>query len=125
PVRLQPCEIEGGALAWRQVLEVDELDAGLDLRGRVALGEDVGIAAAERAGWLAAQAGQRAHADVVDVALVYRGDLVVDVIGRGDVHSELAGTELRLEGSPRKTLRGAHGAVGEPQRVQRLQDRQA
>ena len=89
------------------------------------LGEDVGIAAAERAGRRAGHAGQRAHADVVDVALVDRGDLAVDVIWRGNVHSELAGTELRLQRSPGEALRRAHGVVGEPQRVQRLQDRKA
>ena len=57
--------------------------------------------------------------------MVGRHDHVVDVVRRADVHPQLALGELRLEGAPAEALGRAHRVVGEPQRVQRLQDRQA
>src|SRR5580658_4668357 len=109
------------ALAQGQVLEVDPLDAGLDLGGGVPLRKQVVVAAGQRAGRGAADAWQRAHSVVVDVAAVDRHDHVVDVVRCGDVHAELAGRHLLLQRAPAESLRRAHGLVGKPQGVQRVE----
>ncbi len=121
-VGLAPREVEL-ALAGCQRLEVEPLDAGPDLGRRVALGEHVAVATRQRARGSAAGAGQRAHAVVVHVAVVYRDDGVVDVVRRRDVHPELVGGYLLLQGAPGELLGGAHAVIDEPHLVQRLQDR--
>ena len=102
-VGLGPREVELSR-AQGQVLEIDPLDARLDLGGGVPLGEQVGVATGQCAGRGAADAWQRAHSVVVDVTAVDRNDHVVDVVRCGDEHAQLAGRHLLLQRAPGKPL---------------------